>query len=524
VRAERERYDAVIVGGGHNALVSAAYLARAGLSVLVLERLAHVGGAAVSQQLFPGRPAQLSRYSYLVSLLPDRIVEDLDLELRLASRPTSSYTPYVRAGRHHGLLVERPEGAATRASFAELTGGEEEYAAWQAFFADAATLIAAVAPTLIGPLPSEAAIRDQVGPSVWRDLVTTPLGTTLTDRFTDDLVRGVVATDALIGCFSSIHDPSLVPNKTFLHHVVGNGTGEWRVPVGGMGEVTSQLLRATIDAGAEILTGAGVSRIDAGDDGAEVTWHDGSNTHTVACRTVLAGVAPWVLALLLGSPDEPSTKPVGAQLKINMLLDRLPRLRSGADPATAFAGTFHVGQSFGELERAYAEAADGRLPTALPGEAYCHSLTDPSVLGPLAGTGVHTLTYFGLFTPPAVFDAHPTEAKSRAVALVLASLDEHLAEPLVSCLARDTDGQPCLEALIPQELEAQLAMPGGHIYHGDPDWPWAPPRARLDTPARQWGVQTDVASVLLCGSGARRGGGVSGIPGHNAAHALLASL
>ncbi|MEO5853127.1 MAG: hypothetical protein ABIQ15_11500 [Nocardioides sp.] len=335
-------------------------------------------------------------------------------------------------------------------------------------------------------------------------------------------MRGVVATDGLIGCFASIHDASLTPNKAFLHHVVGNGTGEWRVPVGGMGAVTAALLRAATGAGAEVLTAAGVSAVVADDDGAEVTWHDDDGAHTVACRFVLAGVAPWVLSILLGNPDDPVAKPVGSQLKINMLLNRLPRLRSGVDPPSAFAGTLHVGQSLPELERAYRAAAEGRLPDPLPGEVYCHSLTDPSVLGPIAGSGAQTLTYFGLMTPPAVFEADPSGSKARAVELALAAIDAHLEEPLASCLARDANGEPCLEALTPQEIEAQLAMPGGHIYHGDPAWPWAANRARLDTPARQWGVQTDVSSVLLCGSGARRGGGVSGIPGHNAAQAVLA--
>ena len=123
MRADRERYDAVVVGGGHNGLVSAAYLARAGLSVLVLERLGEVGGGAVSQQVFAGQPARLSRYASLVSPMPDRIVEDLGLDLGLEHRPASSYTPYVRGGEHRGLLVERIEGEATRASFAALTGG-----------------------------------------------------------------------------------------------------------------------------------------------------------------------------------------------------------------------------------------------------------------------------------------------------------------------------------------------------------------------------------------------------------------
>ena len=113
----RDAYDVVIVGGGHNGLTAAAYLAGAGLSVAVLERLDHTGGAAVSAQAFPGFPTRLSRYSYLVSLLPESIISDLDLDLRLESRSTASYTPVLRGGVAGGLLVERPEGAATRDSF-----------------------------------------------------------------------------------------------------------------------------------------------------------------------------------------------------------------------------------------------------------------------------------------------------------------------------------------------------------------------------------------------------------------------
>jgi len=131
---QRDAYDVVIVGGGHNGLTAAAYLAGAGLSVAVLERLDHTGGAAVSAQAFPGFPTRLSRYSYLVSLLPESIIRDLDLDLRLASRSTASYTPVLRDGVAGGLLVERPEGAATRDSFRALTGSEAEYEAWRRFY------------------------------------------------------------------------------------------------------------------------------------------------------------------------------------------------------------------------------------------------------------------------------------------------------------------------------------------------------------------------------------------------------
>ncbi len=519
--ARRSSYDVVVVGGGHNGLVAAAYLARAGLSVLVLERLDRTGGAAVSAPAFAGRQTRLSRYSYLVSLLPARLVEELDLDVSLVSRTTASYTPWRRDGRYGGLLVERPEGEATRESFRELTGGEVEYDAWQRFYGGVEELARVVEPTLLEPLPLERTLRSAVDPQLWDDLVTHPLGAAIERRFTDDTVRGVVGTDALIGTFASLHDPTLIQNRCFLYHLIGNGTGEWRVPVGGMGAVTDALARAATAAGAELVTSAAVSAVRADDDGAEVVYDGPEGPQTVSAGRVLANVAPWLLRRLRGLPEEPGTKPEGAQLKINMLLDRLPRLRSGVDPAVAFAGTLHLAEDYTQLERAYAEAAAGQVPSVLPGEVYCHSLTDPSVVaGEPAGT--HTLTYFGLHTPASLFDADPA-AKQQAVDRAIAALDEFLVEPLASCLAHDAQGNPCLEAKIPQDVEADLGMPGGHIFHGDLEWPWAPNRARLDTPARAWGVQTDVDAVLLCGSGARRGGAVSGLGGHNAAQAVLAS-
>src|SRR5579864_2591656 len=144
-------YDVVIAGGGHNGLTAAAYLARAGLSVAVLERLDHTGGAAVSAQAFPGFPTRLSRYSYLVSLLPESIIADLGLNLRLASRSTASYTPVLRDGAAGGLLVERPEGQRTRDSLQALTGSDAEYEAWHEFYGQVGRLAAAIAPTLTRP-------------------------------------------------------------------------------------------------------------------------------------------------------------------------------------------------------------------------------------------------------------------------------------------------------------------------------------------------------------------------------------
>jgi phytoene dehydrogenase-like protein len=515
-------YDVVIVGGGHNGLTAAAYLARSGLAVMVLERLGHTGGAAVSVRAFRGVPTCVSRYSYLVSLLPDSIVADLGLELRLASRPTASYTPVLRDGTARGLLVERPEGLATRESFRALTGSDAEYDAWRDFYRQVGEVAAVVAPTLTSPLPRSSALCRQVDPVLWRELVERPLGEAIENRFRDETVRGVVATDALIGTFARMDDPSLVQNRCFLYHLIGNGTGEWRVPVGGMGALTGALTEAAREAGAELVVAAEVTAIRGGQGDAEVDVTLGVETRTLRSRFVLANVAPWTLSGLLGEERDPAAKPAGAQLKINFLLDRLPRLASGADPQVAFAGTLHLSEDYPDLERAYAQAAGGQVPSRIPGEVYCHSLTDPSILGDVP-EGTHTLTYFGLHLPAALFDDPGTRAsrKELAVQRAIAALNEHLIDPIESVIARDADGRPCVEAKIPQDIEADLGMPGGHIFHGDLSWPWAPDTAALDTPAARWGVATSRDGVLLCGSGAQRGGAVSGIGGHNAAQAVL---
>jgi phytoene dehydrogenase-like protein len=515
-------YDVVVVGAGHNGLVSAAYLARAGLRVLVLERLASVGGAAGSAALFDGHQARLPRYASLVRMLPTQLLEDLEADVRLAPRPMASYAPVIRGGRAGGLAIERPEGRGTRNSFIALTGGGREYDVWCSFYGEVAAMARVVAPTLLQPLPTEREVSENVDPGTWREFVNVPLGQVIEGRFADDTVRGIVAADALQGTFASMNDGGLTQNRTFLYSMMGSGPGEARIPVGGMGALSDALAAAATRAGAEIRTNAGVGAIRAGEDSAEVTWDDAGGAHTVQTRFVLADVAPWVLHILMGEPDDLEMKPQGSQLTVNFLLDRLPRLKSGMDPAVAFAGTFHVASEYSTIEAAYADASVGRVPATIPGSIVCHTLTDRSVLGD-ASSGQHTLTFTGHHTPASLFASNSPLTKGTIVSRVVSAIDAHLVDPLESCLAKDASGRPCMDAKIPQEIEHELAMPGGHPFHGDLDWPWASNRARLETPAQQWGVQTDHAPVLLCGAGARRGGAVTGIGGHNAAQAVLAS-
>jgi phytoene dehydrogenase-like protein len=299
--------------------------------------------------------------------------------------------------------------------------------------------------------------------------------------------------------------------------VIGNGTGRWDVPVGGMGHLTDELSAAARDAGVEIRTQTEVTGLDTDGTHAEVTCADGSR---LRARHVLWAAAPARLEPLLADPDSaPQPDPEGAQLKINMLLGRLPRLlEPGLSPEDAFTGTFHVNEGYAQLQTAFEEAEVGFVPTLPPCDVYCHSLTDPSILGPeLRSRGAHTLTVFGLHMPARLFGGDHDTAKRAAVDAALASLNSVLAEPIEACLLRGDDGGPCLEALTPVEIEAELGMPGGHIFHRDLSWPFAESGEEVG----RWGVETGIPNVWLCGAGARRGGGVSGIPGHNAARAVL---
>ncbi|CAB4692694.1 MAG: NAD(P)-binding protein [Actinobacteria bacterium] len=502
-------FDVVIIGGGHNALIASCYLAKAGLSVAILEKNSSLGGATVSQKVFPEYEARLSRYSYLVSLLPDKIVTDLGLKFETIERSVSSFTPENFVDKNLGLLITRGLGGQTKSDFKAITNGDSELAAWESFYADVQKLADVIAPTMLSKLPTRTELREKVSHKIWDEIIEEPLSKVLETRFDDDLVRGIVLTDGLIGTFSDAKD--LTANICFLYHLIGNGTGDWKVPRGGMGALVSELIELANSLGVKFVVDSEVTSISKGDGVFTTT----SKNASFKSKYLLANLAPGKLANILGT--KPPKTLDGSQVKVNMLLTKLPRLKCGTDPKLAFAGTFHFDERYSDFQLAYDEAASGKIPTKIPAEMYCHTLSDLSILGDdLIEKGFHTLTLFGMHTPAALFERDNKRAKAIILEGLISQLNEYLVDPIESCLAKNSDGSLCIEIKSPLDLDEEIGLPRGNIFHKDLSMPF-----REDGDEPGWGVETEIPNLYLCGAGAIRGGGVSGIPGHNAAAAVL---
>jgi phytoene dehydrogenase-like protein len=462
-----------------------------------------------------------------VSLLPKRIIEDLGLDVETAPRRYGSFTN--APGGNAGLLIDEVDAEATAQSFDSI-GAVSDFAAWNAFYTKTKTIAQQLFPTVLEPLKTESEVRKLLGPELWEEFFIRPIGETIADSFESDLVRGVVMTDALIGTFASNHDADLDANKCFLYHVIGNETGEWNIPVGGMGAVTSSMAARARELGAELKAGCEVLSIGDLDGGTAtgnpvrtVTYQQNGETRSVSARFVLANVARPVLESLRGRSSAHDIE--GAQVKVNMLLTRLPKLKSETDPVAAFGGTFHINEGFEQLQSAFEQATRGEVPNPLPCEIYCHSLTDPTILGEsLCESGAQTLTVFALQTPHSLLrDNDNDEMRQKLEDAVIDSLNSVLSEDIRDLLVVDANGKPCIETKTTLDLERALGLPGGNIFHAPLSWPFVPDGSPLSTPAARWGVETSEPGIFFCGSTARRGGAVSGIAGHNAAMAVLES-
>jgi phytoene dehydrogenase-like protein len=292
-----------------------------------------------------------------------------------------------------------------------------------------------------------------------------------------------------------------------------------------MGQVTDSLYQVAKKLNVELLSDCDVSSIEP--DRTVNYLHFGESS-TLKPKFVLANVSPVELEKLTGEEGiVPTAKKMdGSQVKVNLLLKRLPKLKDPSlDPVAAFGGTFHINETYTQLQEAFEQASRGEIPNPLPCEIYCHSLTDPSILSKeLQGQGVQTLTVFALHTPHSLLQGKDHEQmRAKLKQAVIDSLNSVLAEDIEEFLMNDQNGEPCIEVKTTKDLEEVLRLPGGNIFHGALEWPFLEDDETKLTPAQRWGVETTRDNLLVCGSGARRGGAVSGIAGHNAAMAVIAS-
>ncbi|MEQ1935553.1 MAG: NAD(P)/FAD-dependent oxidoreductase [Fimbriimonadaceae bacterium] len=514
-------YDAVIVGGGHNGLVAAAYLGRAGKSVLVLERNEALGGATASKKVFPDYEAYLSTYSYLVSLFPQKIIDDLGLTFQTKQRRTASFTPYDS----RGLVISNVDPARSQDSMRELTGNDQAWSSYQSLIKLQESLAAHVWPSMLEPLRSRLEFSNSMATALereaWKSFVEEPLGNVIERYAENDVLRGLLLTDGKIGVFADAHDASLLQNRCFLYHVIGGGNGEWRVPVGGMRSLVNSLIESCKGGGVEFMTAADVTAVGLGSTKHTVSFEHEGKVRTVEAEQVLVNAGPKAFARIMGSAYNPTEEDEGSVIKINMLLKRLPKVRAtGVSSEEAFAGSFHIDEGYGQMQTSFETSRNGAIPNPAPGEMYCHTLTDPSILcEELQAQGYQTLTLFGLDMPYRLFETDHDGKRDQVLRRYMEGLDRVCGEPFLDCVALDREGKPCIEIKTPQDLEQEIDLDQGNIFHNAPSWFFA----ESPEDAGTWGVETEFPRVYRAGSSALRGGAVSGIPGHNAAMCVLGS-
>jgi phytoene dehydrogenase-like protein len=274
---------------------------------------------------------------------------------------------------------------------------------------------------------------------IWNEFIEKPVGEVIEKSFESDLVRGVVLTDGMIGTFGSNLDPNLDVNKCFLYHVIGNETGEWNIPIGGMGQVSDGLRKAAIAAGATLMADCDVRAI-ATDGTVSYTAHSPGyadevlEAEHIKAKYVLANVSPVELEKLTGIKDvvPTATKADGAQVKVNLALEEIAEAQR-----QFFGSSCRLRRHLPHQRRlcpatnSFEQASRGEIPNPLPCEIYCHSLTDPTILSKeLQSQGAQTLTVFALHTPHSLLSGkNNNEMRELLTRAVLDSLNSVLAEP-----------------------------------------------------------------------------------------------
>jgi phytoene dehydrogenase-like protein len=522
------RRDVVVIGGGHNGLVAAAYLARAGRSTLVCERRDVVGGAAVSEHPF-GPGYTVTSLSYVVSLLPADLVRDL----RLASHGYHVYPqgPYF-APRADGRYLSLPDDpAALRAQVAKFS--ERDAAAYQPYQAHLARLAAVLEP-LLHQIPPRLGSRrpgdlwrqglllrhfrgmdERLAADVTR-LLTGSIADLVEHYFESDALRGVLSVSGVIGTWAGPRSAGTA--YVMLHHHVGEAAGQagaWGFPRGGMGGVTSALAGAARSFGAEIRTGAEVARIRT--RGGQVTGVTLATGEEVDASTIVTTAHPQISFLRLVDPAElPADfmadirgwRSRSGTVKINLALDRLPVFASHpqADPQV-HGGTIVLAESLDDIETAYQEAVCGR-PASVPFADICiPSVFDDS----LAPAGQHVMSLFTQWVPHQYADAPHDEELNAFADRVIARLETVAPGFTDTVLHRQVIG--------PHQMQEEYGLVGGNIFHGE----LSLSQMFHTRPAAGYAdLRTPVRGLYQAGSSTHGGGGVTGIPGRNVVRQILA--
>ena len=512
---ENGSFDAVVIGAGHNGLVAASYLLKAGLSVCVVEATDRIGGACVTEELFPG--FRISTASYSLSLLLPQIISELELDLDIRLKEPVAFAPYPDGG---GLVIHRDK-AKRHAAISDLSAKDADaYETFHDLFEEASRRLR--------PLLSYPATRKQARRAfklsepadLFKKTVDAAIADVVEEYFETDLMQGLMASQGIIGTAAGPRTPGT--SYIFLHHAFGEATGEpgaWGFVRGGMGAITSQLADKVRALGGVIRTECPVEHVKL-DTGRRVTGVALASGEEIGAPWVLSNATPHRTARMfdaanlppeyLGDVDLMPTS--GTVVKVNCALSGLPRFTGMSDassPGLEHTGTITISPSIDYLEKACRSAAEGRPADEMFMEAWIQSSSEPE----LAPEGKHTLSIFAQYVPYELAEGTWDSRRDEIGDTVIRTLERYA--PGLSDLIEDR------LILGPPDLEKRFGLTGGNIFHGEilPDWLFD------KRPAGAWHrYRLPVPGMYLCGSGAHPGGGVCGAPGRNAARAVLSDI